>query len=260
MNYTGTAALLVLLLFGTSITAVAQAPQPAVSWNNVTLGGAAAPLRSFIGDPLRITSFDAGARRIARYWMPGSNATYFLVIEERGYVIGFNAFADPPSAAVAGNVPADPSGVRIGDTLAAVKAKHPEFRSGVDDDGSPYLIGNASPGVAVVYTLANDRVSGFQWGTKVAADLPELPPISEPTGISAPAAVLDVQRNETDGVAWEYRYIAFLPCADGQRWQLKNQSLLTDHGHAFDRLHVVCPTSKAERDFFFDIASYFGKL
>ena len=260
MIYAGTAAFLGVLLFGTPGTTVAQAAKPAVTWNNVTLGGAAAPLRSLIGDPMRITSFNDGIRRIARYWMPGSDTTYFLVIEEHGYVVGFNAFADPVPAATSDNLPADPSGVRVGDTLDAVKAKHPDFRSGVNDDGSPYLIGKASPAVAVVYTLANGRVSSFQWGTKLAGDLPELAPISEPTGTSASAAVLDVQKNETDGVAWEYRYIAFHPCADGQRWQPKKQSLLTDHGRPYDRLHVVCPTTNAERDFFFDIASYFGKL
>jgi hypothetical protein len=73
---------------------------------------------------------------------------------------------------------------------------------------------------------------------------------------------VDLQQNESDGVAWEYRFLAFHPCADADhgRWQLKNQALLHANGRAYDRLHVVCPPTKAERDFYFDISSYFGKM
>jgi hypothetical protein len=157
------------------------------------------------------------------------------------------------------NVPPDPSGVRVGDTLDTVKAKHPDFRAGVDDDGSPYLIGKASPSVAVVYSFEEGRVSRFQWGTKPLESAPERPPLTEPSGTSPAEAILDVQKNESDGTAWEYRYIAFHPCADGARWQLKEQSLLRVNGRSYDLLRVVCSTTKARRDFFFDITSYFGK-
>jgi hypothetical protein len=44
------------------------------------------------------------------------------------------------------------------------------------------------------------------------------------------------------------------------RWKLQSQSLLSQNGRAFDKLHAVCPPTKAERDFYFDITNYFGKL
>ncbi|MGB8150658.1 MAG: hypothetical protein WCE97_05630 [Candidatus Cybelea sp.] len=55
---------------------------PQVVWRGVTLGAPAAGLRPLLGDPLRIVPFKNGARRIARYWIPGANSTYFLVTEE----------------------------------------------------------------------------------------------------------------------------------------------------------------------------------
>lgn len=254
------AALLAAVLLGTATAVVAQVAEPAVTWNGITLGGAASSLRSSIGDPLRISLFNDGTRRIARYWVPGMDTTYFLIIEEHGYVVGFDGFSEPAPTAVLENVPPDPTGVRVGDTLEAVKTKHPDFRAGVDDDGAPYLIGKASPTVAVVYSFEGGRVSRFQWGTKLPADRPELSPLSEPSGASPSNAILDVQKNEADGTAWEYRYLAFHPCADGSRRQLKKQALVNDRGRSYDVLHVVCPATKAERDFFFDITSYFGKL
>jgi len=69
-----------------------------------------------------------------------------------------------------------------------------------------------------------------------------------------------MMRNETDDVAWEYRYLAFHPCDKDTRWRLIHQSVVKQGEHAYDRLHVVCPTTKAERDFYFDNIAYFGKL
>lgn len=233
---------------------------PQVVWRGVTLGAPAAGLRSLLGDPLRIVPFKNGARRIARYWIPGANSTYFLLTEERGYVLGFDAFTDAAPTGILDNVPPDPSGVRVGDTLESVKAKHPDFRENVDDDGSRSLQGPISSNVGALYTFSGDRLQGFYWGTPPSGALPELSPIVGPAGDSQLSAILDLQDNETDGTAWEYRYLAFHPCAGDARWQLQRQELISGSGRAYDRLHVVCPTTKEERDFYFDITSYFGKL
>ena len=72
--------------------------------------------------------------------------------------------------------------------------------------------------------------------------------------------MVDLQQNETDGVAWEYLYLSYNPCDADTQWKLQNQSLIRVNERAYDRLHVICPTTKAERDFYFDITSYFGKL
>jgi hypothetical protein len=230
-----------------------------LTWHDITLGEPASNLRSVLGDPLRVVSFNNENSHVARYWLPGSSSTYVLVIEERGYVIGFDAFTDRAPTGVIATVPADPFGVRLGETLASVKAAHPEFRGDLDEGGSPFLIGQISSTIGVEYSFEGDRVRRFQWEMPVPTGKPALAPLLAPTGDAPSSAILDVQRNESDGVAWEYRYLAFHTCTDTANWQLERQSLLQQNGRAYDRLHVVCPATKAERDFYFDITDYYGK-
>ncbi|MGC1379937.1 MAG: hypothetical protein WA814_02795 [Candidatus Baltobacteraceae bacterium] len=253
-----------LLVAAIASPAPAAAPnaQP-VTWNGITLGAPAAALRASLGDPLRVVVFNDGKRRIGRYAIPGSSSAFFLVTEERGYVIGFAAFVSfegvaAPTGPVAG-VPPDPSGAQIGATFDSVKAAHPGFHAETDQDNNPILVGRISPQVGAAYTFVDNRLRMLQWDTQAPENLPELAPLSDPEGTSVATAILDAQKNESDGVAWEYRYLAFHPCAENARWIMQNQSLVNDNGHAYDRLHVVCSTTKAERDFFFDIGSYFGK-
>lgn len=233
-----------------------------VTWGSVSLGFPVSSLRLNVGDPLRVVSFDGGARNVARYWIPGSSSTYYLVLEERGYIQGFDIFTDLTPSGVLPNVAPDPSGVRLGDTLAAVKAKHPNFNLTDAEIGTTQLSGRVSPTVGVIYTFAENRVRSMHWSTKLDASLPKQPPLTTPKGNSFATAISDVQRNENDGVAWEYQYLAFHPCADGDngRWKLQNQALLHDKGRSYDVLHATCPATKAQREFYFDITSYFGKM
>jgi hypothetical protein len=90
--------------------------------------------------------------------------------------------------------------------------------------------------------------------------IPEQPQIRQPTGDSTADAILDVQQNETDGVDWEYVYLSYHPCDHDTLWKVQKQALVNAGGRAYDLLHVVCPTTKAERDIFFDVTPYFGKL
>ena len=83
--------------------------------------------------------------------------------------------------------------------------------------------------------------------------------MSAPAGDSLFAAILDKQANESDGVAWEYRYLAFHPCSGDTRWQLQNQSVMHAAGRAYDRLQVTARRRTPQRDFYFDITGYFGK-
>ena len=197
-----------------------------------------------LGDPLRILFFNDGTRRVARYWLPGSSSTYVLVIEERGYVVSFDAFTEAEPTGVVENVPPDPLGVRLGERLDGVRAKHPEFRGDVDEDGNPFLVGRVSSTMGVEYSFQDDRVRRFQWAAPVPAGKAALAPLTAASGDALSSAILDMQRDETDGVSWEYRYLAFHPCTETARWDLQNQSLLNKDGHAYDRLHVVCPTTK----------------
>ncbi|HEY6326871.1 MAG TPA: hypothetical protein VIW73_10215 [Candidatus Cybelea sp.] len=238
--------------------ALTPAADSALAWHGITLGAPASTLRPLLGDPLRIVPVNG--RRVARYWLPGAGSTYVLVVEDGGYISSFEAFSDVAPTAVLDNVAPDPSGVRLGDTLEAVKSAHPDYHSAIDPDDRPLLAVRISPTTNVGYTFDNGRLRSFQWTTTAHAAQPALPPLAAPTGDSLFAAILDKQADETDGVAWEYRYLAFHPCSGDTRWQLKTQSLMHEAGHAYDRLHVICPATNAERDFYFDITSFFGKL
>ena len=107
-----TAAVAVCLGAGSTVRAADEARTPVAAWNSVTLGFPAASLRLNIGDPLRVLQAPDGSTRVARYWVPGSFNTFFLVIERRGYIAGFHAFTTVDPKAVIANVPPDPSPMR----------------------------------------------------------------------------------------------------------------------------------------------------
>lgn len=248
------------MIIAALLVAQAVAPAPAtLTWNNITLAAPASTLRPVFGDPLRVVLFDNGARRIARYWLPGSTSTYALVIEERGYIIGLEAFTNVPPTGPIETVPPDFLGVRLGETLEDVRSKAPQLHSSTDDDGTPMLIGRVSETLGAGYSFQNGRAAIIHWSTKIRHGDSELPPLADPSGEDYSSAVLDMQKNETDGVSWEYRYLGFHPCADSTPWQLRKQALVQHDGRSYDVLHVACPPTKSERDFYFDITSYFGK-
>jgi len=193
----------------------------------------------------------SGLRRVAR---PR------VAPEERGYITGISAYLSASSAATANGPEADPNGVRLGDTSDSVTARHLEAHSGVDDRGQATLVGHVSTSVGFGYTFAGGRVAYIQWGTNATGSLPELAALALPAGDSPATAILVVAKNESDGVSWEYRFLGFHPCDGDTGWKLSQQSLRHDGTRSYDVLPVTCPTTKAERDFYFDITSYFGKL
>ena len=217
-------------------------------------------LRASLGDPLRVLAFENGSRHVGRYWLAGSNSTYVIVVEERGYVVSFDAFTDSAPSAVIQTVPADPLGIRLGETLQQVRGDHPNFRGDTDEGGNPFLVAAVSSATGAEYSFEDNRVRRFQWTAPVPQNKPALAPLTAPNGDAIASAILDLQQNESDGVAWEYRYLAFHPCTQTARWQMQRQALLHNGGRAYDDLHVVCPPTKTERDFYFDVTSYLGKL
>lgn len=80
-----------------------------------------------------------------------------------------------------------------------------------------------------------------------------------PSGDSPATAIVDPETNESAGVDWEYRFLRAHPCDGETAWKLQQQALVNAGNRVYDKLHVVCPTTKIERDFYFDITSYFGK-
>ena len=240
--------------------AIAAALTTSVVWNGVTLGAPVSTLRPALGDPLRIVASPDGSLHAARYWIAGSNATFFIVLDKRGTIEAVHAFTTTMEPNAFANVPADPSGVRLGDTLESVKAAHPKFRPETTDDGAPQLVGLVGDSTEVTYEFNDRRVRSFQWTLPVADGAPAQPPLAMPHGDSIATAILDTQKDESNGVRWEYMYLAFTPCDGETSWRSKGQALINSGGRAYDRLHAACPTTKAERDFFFDISAYFGKM
>jgi hypothetical protein len=77
--------------------------------------------------------------------VPGTKASYFLVIEQDGRIVGFSAFTYPDGAVEA--VPPDPSNVSIGESLESAETKHPDFKVAEDSTGASVLAGDLPGGV-----------------------------------------------------------------------------------------------------------------
>jgi hypothetical protein len=245
----------VAAIVATTTPSPAPTTRPNVTWNTITLGAPSAQLRSVWGDPLAVSN--VGDAKLARYLLPGTQASYVFVFDRSGQIAGFATFGEPDSEAE--NIPPDPSNVRLGETFESAKAKHPEFELKQDDSDSQTLEGSVGD-VRVSYRVVKDRITAISWIQLSGAPTQVLPGIENPAGDSFDDAILDVQASEMAGTTWEYRYLAFHPCAENSRWKLAKQSLAHNAGRAYDILHVVCPATNAERDFYFDITPYFGKL
>jgi hypothetical protein len=243
-------------VIATASPAPASTTMPVVTWNTITLGAPAAQLRTAWGDPLAIAKDDRGVI-LARYALPGTRASYVFVVDRGGQIGGFAAFHEPEDATE--GIPADPSTVAVGDSFESAKGKHPDFQLKQDDTDSQTFEGNVGD-VHVAYRVVKDRIAAISWLRLSGLPAQTLPDIANPAGDAFASAILDVQPNESSGTAWEYRYIAFHPCAENSAWKPAKQSLVQKAGRAYDILHVVCPASNAERDFYFDITPYFGKL
>ena len=62
-----------------------------------------------------------------------------------------------------------------------------------------------------------------------------------------------------NSVAEEYRYLRWQKCACGGRYRLLHQLLRKQDEKHLDVLRVCCGKCGAERDFEFDISSFFGR-
>jgi hypothetical protein len=251
----------VLSLVGLGLPGSTAASEAEITWNKVALGAPVSTLRPLAGDPLRVLTSNDGSTHIGRYWVAGSDSTFFLVLEKRGYVEGFDVFTTETAAKGFENVPPDPSGAHLGDTFESVKALHPDFHLETADDGAQQLVGRvANPVAGVVYEFQDGHLRSFQWGVHIDDALLAVPVLGSPAGDAPASAILDVQKSEAEGVRWEYLYLSFHPCDGDTRWRLQQQVLSRENGHVYDRLHVICPSTKTERNFYFDIGSYFGKI
>ncbi len=263
------------MTFAVILAAEATAPAlPAdapLVWLGVTMGEPVQNLRPRFGDPLHLTRFPdamiaAGLKppageapqRKMDYWL--GDALFLIVSERHGYVVGIEAYADSAPPAPLSTLPTDPRGAVLGQTVDEVArqlSEKPPSLSGLNAIDTT----DASSGLRVRYEFRGGRLNSIQWSRPPAQDAAgaELSAIAEPAGDGFTTAILDVQPDETRGVRWEYLYLAAHHCDGATRWQKTSQALATHDRSKYDILHVVCPTTKAERDFYFDITPYFGK-
>jgi hypothetical protein len=242
------------------------ADAPPFAWLGVTIGAPAAPLRQTLGDPLLLTGFNDAAPpyRAARYELEGTTIL-LLVTEAWGRVSGLQAFVrETPESPI--SMPPDPSGIVLGQTIEEVVAKHPRAQRSVEGDWV-WLVETVSghPDIKVAYKffLTGRLVSiGYLRTSSSGAKPPSdaLPALAEAAGDSYENAIVDGQKHEMTGVDWEYLYLALHPCAPNQRWKTQRQSLQRHENRVYDVLHVACPSTNVERDYFFDITSYYGNV
>jgi len=79
-------------------------------------------------------------------------------------------------------------------------------------------------------------------------------------GESIDKAITVVAEDEITGVEIEYTHIAGERCVCGGRYEVQMQQFIQEGDRKFDRIDVRCESCGAERPFFFDITSFFGKL
>ena len=133
----------------------------------------------------------------------------------------------------------------------------------MDRDGAIHLIDRIDVPRSIVadYRFGGGRLVADAWFTPASTDGPQLPgatPFAEPAGESERTAILDVQTNDHDGVAWEYLYLRYHPCDAQTAWRIGTQSVRKSDAHTYDVLEATCPSDGSKRAFFFDITSFAG--
>lgn len=78
-------------------------------------------------------------------------------------------------------------------------------------------------------------------------------------GETVEKAIVVMADDEITGVTMEYMHIESERCDCGGRWETVEQALLEFEGRFYDQIHVRCQDCGSERNFYFDITSFFGR-
>jgi hypothetical protein len=265
------AAVLALVLAVTASPAPASGQEfAAPTWLGITFETPAARLRDTLGDPVRLTRLpnestpadvaNGPPERKARYVLSFTSPVYLIVSERHGAVVGIEIFSGQPLAGEVTGIVADPSGIALGATEAAVLKAHPDVRRTQGGDG-PTLVASLSRRYVAAYSFAGGRVSTIDWFARASTDPPgDGSPLSEPAGDSAATAILVVAKTETEGVRWQQIWAAFHPCSGATRWLKDQVATSRTNGRMYDAVRYSCPATGATRTVYFDITSFYGKL
>jgi hypothetical protein len=231
-------------------------------WFGMAFGTPVVTSRQRLGDPLQVDASTPAERR-ARFWVASGPPVFLIVSERRGAVTGIEAVTEAPLTGPVVSVEADPSGVVLGSTLEEVAQKHRAAQRSTDRDGAIHLIDRVDPrGIVADYRFGNGRLVADAWSIPASMDGPQLPgaiPFAEPAGEGERTAILDVQTNDRDGVAWEYLYLRYHPCDAKTVWRIGTQSVRQSDARTYDVLEATCPSNGSKRAFVFDVTAFFGK-
>jgi hypothetical protein len=247
------------------------------SFLGATLGQPAQELRATLGDPILVTAFPdalikAGrtidptmpSQRTARFWIPPATTTFALISERDGVVTSIELFVAGIVTGPIAGLPASPTGVSIGMAVDDAISR----RGAPAAHTESHLTYAFKGGIAETYGIQNGLINSITFlllPTIATSTInpnagPSLAPFREPDGMTPDTAILDMMPKEDPGVRWEYIYLAFHPCDGTTQWKRPTRSMVVQGARRFDKFHLVCETTHTERDLWFDITPYFGKL
>lgn len=203
------------------------------TWFGITLGEPISQVRAQLGDPLNENDLGQGITK-SRY-LVDDNTALLGVDRKDGAVVMLSL----TSAGNKSSTAADPFGIQLGATEAAVQQARGKPGATDDGDGANRLLYGTAP---MWHYIFHDGVLGMIIVTTRSNDAsPTTPDPPLHTGASIADAIVIKNETEMTGVGWEYAYLAYHPCnAEVQRKMVK-QSLVTQAKHDYDVLQTSCP-------------------
>jgi hypothetical protein len=249
------------MLIAALVFAAAQATA-APSFAGVTLGETESALISQMGEPMLRRNAPGDA---IEYVYVGLGNTIEFVRVERGNVVQVAIKAAQPKDAISGDPPAA-LGITVGDPPSKVLALGQDrFVTALKDGDDTTGIYRGDDGLQYGFTTSYAAGNITQVLARLdPAKAQALPATTAPQpilhgGTSFDDAIIIRAPSESVGVKSEYVYLAVHRCADGGRWQSKDQKLQTHAGTPYDVLTVKCSGDNSVSTFYFNIAGYFGK-
>ena len=225
-----------------------------MTFAGVTLGESGSQLVADMGEPVARSA--DGTTYL--YVGPGSSREVVHLTQGTVREVELDAFqnVDPRDAA--------------GPALLGVTLRDPESK--LDALGTSSLLGDrrvgdtrlrayrldASTSVAFVTSSNGNGIVSMLMTLKdgVAPTNADAPPILH-SGTSFDDAIVLKAANESIGVTSEYAWLAEHPCTGGN-WKVATQALV-NHGAPYDVLSAKCTKDAVTRDFYLNIAGFFGK-
>jgi len=226
-------------------------PQVIASWLGVSLGETPKDVRSQLGKPREIVPSSVGD--LWHYDVDNGNVTLELVIAQ-GQVLNIGArIKDGKQSTLA-----DPMGGAMGMSAQALQSAR-GVPLATYDDGASIAYGEAA-GVRWFYSLDGGAVTGIE----VSKPLPPAAPAqilvdASHDGSRVDRAMIVKATTQEEATNAELAYLHGLQCDSGGSWQVSGQELVPAGGKFFDLYHTTCTTSKAVRDYYFDVTSSYGK-